>query len=272
MTSSVKDNTKIAKLTDHTNWHLWKFKMTILLKGKELWHVVEAEGTEVNADNQKVDHKAQALIAMNVTDTILVSIMNATTARQMWQTLTDTYESAGFNDERALMGDLRRLKLTADDTISDYANKLTLITQRLATIGCAMKPRQVVQHLLMGLPHDWSPTIQALTARQGELTWGDALRALLDEETRRRESMKELFMDSAQLARTSPRKKMSSDKKKEYLRTGRCFNCSGYGHRASECPTPTDYDYDKEDSDDGQEAAALAVAASSDDGSDSFLF
>jgi len=57
MGSSEGDGVKIIQIFNGENFHLWKFKMEMVLEAMDLWEIVE--GTE-DAPTSGVDAKGQA--------------------------------------------------------------------------------------------------------------------------------------------------------------------------------------------------------------------
>lgn len=71
------------------NFHLWKFKMSMVLKERKLWNMVKGTGrrpSESDAVNRlqydKRDQRAQALVVLSLQNSELMHVRTATTAKE----------------------------------------------------------------------------------------------------------------------------------------------------------------------------------------------
>ncbi|XP_052748161.1 uncharacterized protein LOC113520884 [Galleria mellonella] len=82
------------KLEGTNNWTTWKFQLRVLLQALELYDVVEKDALTKMASEDfiKKDRKAQSLIVLNIHEKIMVHIINAKSASEMWAKLSTIYE------------------------------------------------------------------------------------------------------------------------------------------------------------------------------------
>src|SRR4051794_7903446 len=96
----------IDKLTTH-NYHLWKFRMPMLLIEKELWQVANGEDKKLNIGKSddagdkvrtwnKSDQKALACICLAISDSESIHVQSCTTSVEAWKKLSDVYEKKGL--------------------------------------------------------------------------------------------------------------------------------------------------------------------------------
>ena len=105
MATTTNDYTRIDKF-DGTNYHLWKFKMQMVLEEKDLWDVVDGtderpaiedgrDESELSAAEHrtllealkawdKKDRRAKALICLSVKDSQMGHVRNAESAMEAW--------------------------------------------------------------------------------------------------------------------------------------------------------------------------------------------
>eukprot|EP00112_Aurelia_sp_Birch-Aquarium-sp1_P016297 Seg3683.4 transcript_id=Seg3683.4/GoldUCD/mRNA.D3Y31 product="Copia protein" protein_id=Seg3683.4/GoldUCD/D3Y31 len=90
---------------DGTNFHLWKFKMQMVLEDKDLWGIVSGDEVEpvgegtTNTSVQKFRkraRKAMATICLSLSDNQLSLVRSAETAREEWLKLESHYEIKSF--------------------------------------------------------------------------------------------------------------------------------------------------------------------------------
>ena len=82
MASFEGEGPKVVDKFDRVNFHLWKFKMEMVLAEKELWEIVEgSEGLPLFSMDPKVriayncsEKKAFAILALNLSDLQLVAM------------------------------------------------------------------------------------------------------------------------------------------------------------------------------------------------------
>ncbi len=73
---------KVGKF-DGSNYHMWSYKMQMLLTAKRLLGQVDGSDT---IDTDKMSH-AQALIVLRLEDNQLIHVMTAKTTGEVWSVL-----------------------------------------------------------------------------------------------------------------------------------------------------------------------------------------
>ena len=83
------------------NFHLWKFKMQMVLEEKDLWNIVKGDEVEPTDEGttetqrrqfQKRERKALATICLSLGDEQMSLVRTATTAKEAWSKLESHYE------------------------------------------------------------------------------------------------------------------------------------------------------------------------------------
>jgi len=85
---------KVMEKFDGGNFHLWKFKMRMMLSKHELWRFVDGSVTIPHYENQITDYnekatKAFALFCEHLTDAQLAHIQYCENVKSTWETLCD---------------------------------------------------------------------------------------------------------------------------------------------------------------------------------------
>src|ERR1700755_560532 len=94
--SSINMSTGVSiEKLDGTNYHVWKFKMQLVLEDKELFGVID--GTDVKTEGSvewvKRDKKARVTICLALSDSILATVRSCDTALSVWEKLASIFES-----------------------------------------------------------------------------------------------------------------------------------------------------------------------------------
>src|ERR1700716_3904432 len=87
----------IEKL-DGINYHVWKFKMQLILEDKDLFGVIDGsevkpEKGDASAEWVKRDKKARVTICLAMSDSILATVRSCDTALGVWDKLASVFES-----------------------------------------------------------------------------------------------------------------------------------------------------------------------------------
>lgn len=188
-----REDTRVEKFTGE-NFHLWKFKLMMLLEKHDLWGIVD--GTEVlpeGATNKarqefhKRERRAMAEICLSLGDTQLPFVMTAKTAKEAWKKLEDHYEKKSLANKLFLRKKFfTAVKLEGDSMVS-HINKMKTLAAQMEAVGAPVTEDDVVTTLLCSLPEDYSNLITALEARMDDLNLEFVAARLLHEEMKKEE-------------------------------------------------------------------------------------
>lgn len=84
----------IEKLKGHENYNSWYFAMKAYLESEDLWGCVEGHADYVG--NQRKVAKARAKIILAIDKENYGYVQNATTAKEAWGRLKETFEDRGL--------------------------------------------------------------------------------------------------------------------------------------------------------------------------------
>src|SRR4051812_26864353 len=99
------------------NFHLWKFKMRMILEEKDLWTIVN--GTEnrpadtdklAHATYEKRDNRALMIICLNLQDSEMSHIQSSTSAKEAWRTLKEIHEAKSVSNRLFLRKEFFTIK------------------------------------------------------------------------------------------------------------------------------------------------------------------
>ncbi len=92
MSSFQMESLKVMEKFDGGNFHLWKFKMHMMLSKHGLWKFVDGSATIPHDEDQITDYnekatKAFALLCEHLTDAQLAHIQYCKNVKSAWETL-----------------------------------------------------------------------------------------------------------------------------------------------------------------------------------------
>ena len=174
----------------------------MILMDRGLWEYVDGDqvppevtinmsaDAKAKADEwKKKDNCALAQIALTVSNSELVHIKGAHSAREAWLKICNVYEAKGLAAKIFLRRKFFNVKLREGDTMQSHINYVRELADQLDAIGAPVADDDIAMTLLCSLPEQYDPLIVALEARpSNELTSEFVTARLLAEEKRRQES------------------------------------------------------------------------------------
>lgn len=124
------------------NFHLWKFKMQMVLEDKDLWGIVagdEVEPVEEGTTDtqrrqfQRRARKALATICLSLGDEQLALVRSATTAKEAWSKLEGHYEIKSLANKLFLRKKYFTMTMVESDTMTEHV-KLKSLAEQLEAI------------------------------------------------------------------------------------------------------------------------------------------
>jgi alkylhydroperoxidase/carboxymuconolactone decarboxylase family protein YurZ len=158
---STEDKFVVERL-DVDNYATWSIRMRALLITKGLWSAVTGDSTDPDKDQ-----KALAQIILHVKDHHLMTVGNAATSKNAWETLKHTYEAKTNARKVLLRRELTSLKMGAE-ALTVYAARAKDIQAQLRAAGDDAKDQEVAIQFLAGLPPAYGMISTVLTAQDRE--------------------------------------------------------------------------------------------------------
>ena len=236
------------------NFHLWKFKMQMVLEEKDLWNICTGDEVEPTAEGttetqrrqfQRRERKALATICLSLGDEQLSLVRAAKTAKEAWSKLESHYEVKSLANKLFLRKKYFTMSMGAGECMTEHINKMKELASQLEAVGASITEDDQVATLLCSLPESYNGLITALESRADDLTLEFVTARLLHEEHKRKESLS--TPDAGEKALLSKNERTTQRNLKP-KRKGKCHNCGIQGHWARECRKPK-----KEKSQEGKE-------------------
>lgn len=138
---SKKTEPKIAfdRLNDF-NWATWRFRMELMLMREDIWSTVkDAKPEDATSAWTRKDEKARVLIGLALEDNQLSHIMDAGSAKEMWDKLKGYHERGSLSNKIHILRKLCSMRLNEDGSMSDHLMETSELVHRLARMGESLK-------------------------------------------------------------------------------------------------------------------------------------
>ncbi|UYV69226.1 hypothetical protein LAZ67_6002891 [Cordylochernes scorpioides] len=239
MTSTLI-NTPLEKLNDQ-NYRSWKYNTKMMLIERELWKYVTEPTPDEEASrtifNMKQE-KALAMIALTISPSQQIHIMDCTTAREAWDTLEQVYEPKSRSRILQLKKQFISIRFEEQETMTNYLGRLKICSDHLREAGAEMQDQDLAYSMHAGLPESYDGIIMTFSnVEDKEFTSSKVKHVLLAEYERRMARRVNNTNEALQFGTTTRKE----DKKKKNFT---CYKCGKEGHIARSCrgkaktPTP----------------------------------
>ena len=127
----------LTKFNGRDDFHIWKFCMLRHLGRAGLRNHVLTEKFEAFASQEKSDEwdrrnvSTESMIIQSVEDSVIDSLTDCMTAKDMWEMLCKKNESSGLENLLRLQTELNSVWKDHSKTMSDYVKKLRVVFSKL---------------------------------------------------------------------------------------------------------------------------------------------
>ncbi|UYV84672.1 hypothetical protein LAZ67_X003058 [Cordylochernes scorpioides] len=229
--TSTLINTPLEKLNDQ-NYRSWKYNTKMILIERELWKYVTEPAPDEEASraifNMKQE-KALAMIALTISPSQQIHIMDCTTAREAWDTLEQVYEPKSRSRILQLKKQFISIRFEEQETMTNYLGRLKICSDHLREAGAEMQDQDLAYSMLTGLPESYDGIIMGFSNVEDKEFTSSTVKHVLLAEYERRMARRVNNTNEAMQFGTTTRKE---DKKKKNFTS---YKCGKEGHIARSC-------------------------------------
>ena len=106
-------------------------------------------------DWEKLDRKARSTICLCLSDSILLNVSREDSAKKIWETLGNLYQSKFLVNKLFLRKKLYHLRMEDGDSMTDHLNVLNTLVSQLVSVDIKMEEEDKCITLLCSLPDSW---------------------------------------------------------------------------------------------------------------------
>jgi hypothetical protein len=167
MSSFQMESLKVMEKFDGGNFHLWKFKMRMMLSKHGLWKFVDGSATlpseEVaRADYNEKETKAFALFCEHLTDAQLAHIQYCDNVKSAWKALCGVHEAKAIGNKLFLRRRFFTIKMQKGDDMLVHINTVKALADQLCSIKVNITDEDVYIVFLMSFPPSFDNLVTSM--------------------------------------------------------------------------------------------------------------
>jgi hypothetical protein len=234
--------------------------MENLLRSKEYWHLVEVgitaapanpTGEQLQAENASklLDLKVKNYLFQAIDRTIMETILNRTTAKDIWDAMRQKYQGS-TKVKRAQLQALRRdfevLVMGEGESVDDYFARTLAIANKMKSFGETIEQVTIVEKILRSMSAKFNYVVCSIEESNDviSLSIDELQSSLIVQEKCMKSQNQQLSQDEQALkvanggrgrgrGRNSSRGRGRGRQSKEAIE---CYKCHKLGHYQNECP------------------------------------
>ncbi|MCO5598415.1 hypothetical protein L7F22_052510 [Adiantum nelumboides] len=139
---------------DGTNFAIWKQRMLDVLINEDLIVPLRESKEDAYIDDQWEDlnERAMAAICLHLGESIYFTIMDKTTAKELWDALCAAWNGKSVSNKVFLMKKLMRMNMKEGNSVSSHLNEFNNVFSQLTSKGLNIDDEMKAIFLLCSLP------------------------------------------------------------------------------------------------------------------------
>src|SRR5260370_6754245 len=160
---------RITSLTREENYKSWRIQMhACLFKlnltkyiDKPLANIITANAKELDK-HKKQDQCALSQMIVRCTLWVLTFIEEIVTAKEVWETLCQTFQASSTSAKIFIKKEFYNTKLGENDDVDQHIHKLCHLSKDLKIAGFSIPESEFISIVLMSLPSSWDSFISSI--------------------------------------------------------------------------------------------------------------
>ncbi|XP_076906237.1 uncharacterized protein LOC143562267 [Bidens hawaiensis] len=139
-----------------------------MLKAYDLWEIIDAK-VETEIVDEKKMNTTKAMIFQTLSEDVLMQVAQYSTAKEVWDSIKVKYLGADLVQKarlQTLRSELEALKMKSNETVSDFAGKLSSLQTKFKTLGGTLKDKAFMRKLLISVPKKFLPIVASIEQYQ----------------------------------------------------------------------------------------------------------
>jgi hypothetical protein len=168
------ESLKVMEKFDGGNFHLWKFKMRMMLSKHGLWKFVDGSATlpseEVaRADYNEKETKAFVLLCEHLMDAQFAHIQYCDNVRNAWEALCGVHEAKTIGNKLFLRRRFFTIKMQEGDDMLVHINTVKALADQLRSIEVNITDEDIYMVVLMSLLPSFITSLESMSTKDVDL-------------------------------------------------------------------------------------------------------
>lgn len=144
---------------DGTGFSNWEYRLKLVLEQNGSPEALEKVSEE--AEFKRKDAKARNTIVQWLADNVLEVVKNKKTAKEMYETLRNTYIKKGLSIQVELQRKLRNMKFDGTH-LSDFIMEFERTVSDLRNCGAILQDSEIISQLLAAMPETYQAVVTTM--------------------------------------------------------------------------------------------------------------
>jgi hypothetical protein len=236
------------KKFDGTNINFWKEQMPDYLIVRGYIDPIEHDTTPATYKPNvwtKLDRVARATIRMHLSEFVYYRVHSCTTAKELWKTLSDTYEKKVAAMKIYLIQCLYNLRIKESDSIMAHLNDYEGVISQLSVQGKTIDDELKALLLMSSLPPSWETFVTTVcNVSTTAVKYSETMSSILSEDARRKTFVQNSAIEAYTVQSTGDRQQhrgsssrgLNATRNRSKSRGSRTYNyCKKPEHIKADC-------------------------------------
>ncbi|KAG5682922.1 hypothetical protein PVAND_012240 [Polypedilum vanderplanki] len=226
----------IDKLTNE-NYSIWSFKMKALLLEKKVYYTIEKDKPIEDEELEgweKDNLTALNYIILTVSNSIIIHIKKATTAKEAWKILQEEFQNSSVACKIRLYKKLFHFQLPLGGSMREHLNQMLNMFDELAALGSNMDEDMQVSWVLASLNTEYASVVTGIEAWEESRLKLANVRSLLLEDYEKKKVLQSR-KNTSSVERNSKTSESSAQANFNPHKNLVCNYCKNLGHVEKNC-------------------------------------